>query len=179
VPELVRNGWNIYFHSLFRDRYDALRASVTTLEQRAAAGEITAEALVEHPDVKLFSALHEIINVKVPQDPQSKSYEQGNTLGKVGKGWRRVKGQGLPGRLRLFFRFDTSEKAIVFAWLNDENTQRKTGAKTDCYEVFGAMLKRKNPPSTFQELLVEVRKQETDAAALAAAQDLGQAQNQA
>lgn len=178
MPELVRNGWNIYFHNLFRVRFDALRASVITLEQRLATGEITTEELVGHPDVKLFEALNDIIKVKVPQDPLSASFEQGNTLGKIGKGWRRVKGQGLPNnRHRLFFRFDTTEKTIVFAWLNDETTLRKTGAKSDCYTVFAAMLGRKKPPNTFQELLAEVKKEEEDAAALAA-EALGQAQNQ-
>ena len=31
------------------------------------------------------------------------------------------------GRFRLFFRFDSASKVIIYAWVNDENTLRKVG----------------------------------------------------
>jgi len=35
------------------------------------------------------------------------------------------------GRFRLFFRYDGRARLIVFAWVNDEQTLRKCGAKSD------------------------------------------------
>ena len=40
----------------------------------------------------------------------------------------------------MFFKFFSADKSIFFAWLNDENTLRHDGAKTDCYAVFSDML---------------------------------------
>lgn len=160
MPVAVRNGWNIYFHDLFRERFDSFRARARALEARAAAGEITAEELLQHPDVKTFAALNELVNTRVPLNPGDPAFEQGKTLGKIGKGWRRVKGNGLPDRHRLYFRYDSASMAIVFAWLNDERTLRKAGASTDCYEVFQKMLGRGRPPAAFGDLLAEVQAQE-------------------
>jgi toxin YhaV len=50
------------------------------------------------------------------------------------------------GRYRLFFRYSTSAKAIVFAWVNDEETLRTYGRKTDAYAVFNGMLGKNRPP---------------------------------
>ena len=46
------------------------------------------------------------------------------------RGWRRVKGIGLPGRTRLFYKFSARRKVIVYAWLNDAKTLRKQGDAT-------------------------------------------------
>ena len=88
------------------------------------------------PKAKLLRRVLDIVLQEVPADPGSPRYEQGNTLGADARGWRRVK---FLGRLRLFFRFDTASKIIVYAWLNDENTLRKAGAATDPYTVFRAI----------------------------------------
>jgi toxin YhaV len=42
---------------------------------------------------------------------------------------------------------------IVYAWVNDENTLRKAGSKTDPCAVFRTMLDAGNPPGTMAELL--------------------------
>jgi len=42
---------------------------------------------------------------------------------------------------------------LVYAWVNDENTLRKAGSKTDPYAVFRKMLNAGNPPNTMAELL--------------------------
>jgi hypothetical protein len=56
-------------------------------------------------------------------------------------------------RYRLFFRFFSKEKVIVYAWVNDEATLRKAGSRSDPYAVFRALLKAGNPPGTMAELL--------------------------
>jgi toxin YhaV len=77
----------------------------------------------------------------------------GHTLGKTYAHWRRVK-KGLPARYRLFFRFGSQPiRIIVYAWLNDEFTLRKTGAKTDVYAAFRRMLSRGEVPTSLEELI--------------------------
>lgn len=49
-------------------------------------------------------------------------------------------------RFRLFLRFDTKAKVIIYAWVNDEDTKRTYGSKNDAYAVFRKMLDNGNPP---------------------------------
>jgi toxin YhaV len=58
-------------------------------------------------------------------------------------------------RFRLFFRFSSKEQVIVYAWMNDERTLRKAGAKTDPYRVFREMLEAGDPPTTIEALLAK------------------------
>ena len=76
-----------------------------------------------------------------------------HTLGRQNGNWRRIK-RGLPQRYRLFFMFaSTPLQVIIYAWLNDEDTLRKEGSRTDVYEVFKRMLERGEVPSTIDELI--------------------------
>jgi hypothetical protein len=43
--------------------------------------------------------------------------------------------------------------AVIYAWLNDEDTLRKEGSRTDVYDVFKRMLERGDVPSTINELI--------------------------
>jgi len=51
-------------------------------------------------------------------------------------------------------------KVIVYVCLNDEDTLRKTGAKTDVYHAFTRMLARGVVPASIQDLLEESSKGE-------------------
>jgi toxin YhaV len=54
----------------------------------------------------------------------------------------------------MFFMFASKPLAVViYAWLNDEDTLRKEGSRTDVYEVFKRMLERGDVPSTIDELI--------------------------
>jgi toxin YhaV len=53
----------------------------------------------------------------------------------------------------LFFRYSSSAKVIVFAWVNDETTLRTYGAKSDVYAVFRKMLDGGNPPDDWAALI--------------------------
>jgi toxin YhaV len=57
------------------------------------------------------------------------------------------------GRFRLFFRYQSKEKIIVLAWVNDGTTLRTRGSATDAYAVFRSMLEDGNPPNNWKELL--------------------------
>ncbi|MCF8091790.1 MAG: type II toxin-antitoxin system YhaV family toxin [Desulfotignum sp.] len=78
-------------------------------------------------NVKLFNALSELIFETIPANPNRKRYRQGNTMGPAYRHWRRAK---IGRRFRLFFRFDSRSKIIIFAWVNDERTLRASGSKT-------------------------------------------------
>lgn len=77
-------------------------------------------------------------------------YRQGNTLGPEYRHWFRAK---FLGRFRLFFRYDSRARLIVYAWVNDERGLRQSGGKNDPYEVFRRMLKSGNPPNDWAALV--------------------------
>jgi len=86
----------------------------------------------------------------VPLNPAAPQYLQGNTLGRAYRHWRRVK---IGRRFRLFFRYDLASEIIVYAWVNDSETLRSAGSKTDPYSVFSKMLSRGYPPDDWDELV--------------------------
>jgi len=132
----------------FRDPLLALAADVARLRERDPMGwSASARA-------KLLKRILEVILDEIPRDPGSSVFEQGNTLGADARGWRRAK---FLGRFRLFFRFDSRSRVIVYAWVNDENTLRKSGAASDPYAVFRAMLIAGNPPHDWGRLLEACR----------------------
>ncbi len=96
--------------------------------------------------------MHEV----VPRDPDHSDFRLGKTLGERFTGWRRVKRHGLPDRMRLFFKFSSSHKVIVFVWLNDADTLRKDGAASDPYAVFRRMREGGKPPDDFDALMKAV-----------------------
>ena len=102
------------------------------------------------PDAKLFAALANLILETVPGDPNSEDHRQGNTMGPAFRHWRRAK---IGRRFRLFFRFDSRTRIIIFAWVNDENALRSAGAKTNPYAVFQKVLKSGHPPDDWDALL--------------------------
>lgn len=100
---------------------------------------------------KLLSALQTLMFETIPADPARQEYRQGDTLGADRKHWFRAKFGGQ--RFRLFFRYESKAKIIVYAWVNDSDTKRTYGSKTDAYAVFRKMLARGNPPDGWDALL--------------------------
>lgn len=145
------HGWQIWFGELFDARWRALRENVRRLKAELEAGDFAA-----HPEVKRFAALVQIVHETVPRDPEHPDFRLGKTLGDRFTGWRRVKRHGLPDRMRLFFKFSSTHKVIVFVWLNDADTLRKDGATSDPYAVFRRMLEGGNPPDDFTDLMKAV-----------------------
>ena len=139
------NGWQLYAYPLFEQQLRALKENV---KQNSTRVENSRSRL------KLLRAMERVLYEVVPTDPSSPQFRQGNTLGKGNRQWFRAK---FLVRYRLFFRFSTQEKAIVYAWMNDEATLRKSGSKTDPYAVFETMLEAGDPPRTFDELLTRSR----------------------
>ena len=139
--------WSLLFHQCLIDQLDRLTAAA----DRAASPK-TAH---ENANVKLRAALARLILETIPNDPASDDFRQGNTLGADFRHWRRAR---IGRRFRLFFRYDSRTRVIIYAWVNDENTLRSSGSKKDPYAVFLKMLERGNPPDEWNALMRQSRK---------------------
>lgn len=142
---LAVNGWQLFAHPLFLDQLDKLAAAVERTRKKDPRG------WRKSANAKLLAALRQLVFETIPQDPTRAEYRQGGTLGDARKHWFRAKFGN--GRFRLFFRYSTSAKVIIFAWVNDETTLRTYGAKSDAYAVFRKMLDKGNPPDSWEALL--------------------------
>ncbi|MBB2805890.1 hypothetical protein XarbCFBP7604_09885 [Xanthomonas arboricola] len=140
------NGWALYAFDLFHERLEELVAAAEQIENDDPDG------FPSHPIVKLLVCVNKAIRNSVPSDPSHTDFRQGLTLGRGMSHWCRVK-RLLPQRYRLFFQYrSNAPKIIIYAWLNDEATLRKAGAKSDCYAVFRAMVSRGLIPNSFEDL---------------------------
>ena len=144
---MIINGWTIYFHPLFADQ----------LARVVAATERDRTKIPVHyrtgPNAKLLKAIWTVTLDRIPRDPADRRYRLGAALGERTKHWFRDKFGN--GRFRLFFRFDSRSKIILYIWMNDETTLRTYGSKSDAYAVFGSMLNDGNPPDDWKRLLAE------------------------
>jgi toxin YhaV len=139
----VRNGWSLYPYPAFGDAFESLSDAVEGLKKKQP------ESYEGHPKAKLLRRVRELILDEIPRDPNAAAYQLGNTLGRAYIHWRRAK---FLGRFRLFFRFSTAHKAIVYAWVNDEATLRKAGARIDPYAIFSKRLRDGDPPDDWDDL---------------------------
>jgi toxin YhaV len=141
---LTINGWTILAHPLFLDQLEKLTDAVEALKARKP------DEYQKNASTKLLAALNKLVFQTIPADPTASVYRQGFTLGEAHKHWLRAKFGN--GRFRLFFRYDSTAKIIIFAWVNDETTLRTYGAKSDAYKVFKGMLEDGNPPDDWAAL---------------------------
>ena len=140
------HGWRLYAFEPFAERLAALTEEVERLRARDPEG------YRRHPTTVLLASVYKAITETVPTNPDHPQFRVGHSLGPQYGHWRRVK-RGLPPRYRLFYRFGSKPvPIIVYAWLNDEATLRKSGAKTDVYAVFQRMLAHGEVPSDIEVL---------------------------
>lgn len=141
---MIANGWAIYAHPLFLEQLDALIAEVEARKHRDP------ETWRKKNATKRLAAILKLVSTDIPADPASPQFRQGDTLGSHRKHWFRAK---FFQQYRLFFRFDSSRKIIVLVWVNDEETLRAYGSRSDAYAVFKSMLDGGNPPDDFHAIL--------------------------
>lgn len=147
-PSIIINGWTIFAHPLFLDEIDYLLEKVEESKAKDPVNYIKKNA------TKRLAAIYKLAFELIPQDPSALAYRQGVTLGNSHKHWFRAK---FFQQYRLFFRFDSASKIIVYAWVNDEKNKRAYGSRTDAYRVFEKMLDNGHPPDSWEELLKEAR----------------------
>jgi len=145
---VVVNGWTLYPYPEFEYQIAKLEAQVGARKAKDPAGWASSA------DAKLFNAIEQLTQEIIPVDPGAKQYRQGETLGTGRKHWFRAKFGN--GRYRLFFQFNSAAKIIIYAWVNDAQTLRTYGSKTDAYAVFRSMLAKGNPPDRWEELMKAV-----------------------
>jgi toxin YhaV len=138
------HGWRLFVHPLFHAQLERL---VKRVEKLASSDP---DGYTSHPAVKMLATINHYILNAIPRDPNGPEFRLGNTLGLDNRHWFRAR---FHRRYRLFYRFSTAQKVIIYAWVNDEGTLRKSGSKTDPYVVFKAMLESGEPPNSFAELL--------------------------
>ena len=132
------NGWTIYAHPLFLDQLEVLIVEVEALRTKDLQGYVSKNSS------KRLAAITRLMLKDIPQDPSRKEYQQGSTLGAAHRHWRRAK---FFQQYRLFFRFHTRSRLIVLGWVNDTDTKRAYGSKTE--------LASGHPPDDWEELLQE------------------------
>ena len=144
-------GWRLFIHPVCQAQLEKLTARVAKLASQDPRGYSS------HRATKLLATINRYMREIIPRDPNSPEFRQGNTLGPQNRHWFRAK---FHGRYRLFYRFSTEQRFIIYTWVNDESSLRKSGSKTDPYALFKAMLEGGDPPNSFADLLrasVEVK----------------------
>ncbi|MDO9478875.1 MAG: type II toxin-antitoxin system YhaV family toxin [Pseudohongiella sp.] len=150
LEHLVIHGWTVFAHPLFLAQIEALARQVETLKQKDPAGYLKKNAS------KRLIAITKLAFDVIPQDPARPEYRQGGTLGDDHKHWFRAR---FFQQYRLFFRYHTPSKVIVFAWVNDEDTKRAYESSNDAYRIFHKMLESGNPPHEWDQLLAEAQRE--------------------
>ena len=141
---LIVNGWTLLFHQMMVGQI----ANLTEGYDRARRSD--PDAYRSNANVRVLASVAKLVLDVIPQNPGHADFRIGNTMGEAYRHWSRAKfGQ----RFRLFFRYDSATRIIVYAWVNDENSLRARGSKTDPYAVFKNMLARGNPPDGWDALL--------------------------
>ena len=151
------NGWVIFAHPLFLDQLESLVAAV---EAERGARPRRSGVREASANEKVLASIAHLAFDEIPQNPASRDYRQGKTLGAEYKDWSRAKFGA--SRFRLFFRFRSDVRIIVYAWVNDRDTLRTKGSRQDAYAVFRRMLEGGNPPDDWTALVAAVRTPATD-----------------
>lgn len=142
---IIVNGWTLYTHPLFLKQLEQLIKAVEKAKKK------NPKDYQQSANAKLLAAIRKLTFENIPVDPGRSEYRQGGTLGKTRKHWFRAKFSS--GRFRLLFRYSSSAKIIVYAWVNDQNALRTYGSKSDAYAVFKSMLDKDNPPDDWDALI--------------------------
>jgi toxin YhaV len=143
---LVINGGSIHAHPVFLDQLDGL------IEEVAARKARDPKTWQKKNCTKRLTAIFKLLTETIPADPGAPAFRQGDTLGEHRKHWFRAK---FFQQYRLFYRFESSAKVIVLAWVNDAQTLRAYGSRTDAYATFKGMLDGGTPPDTFDAPMKE------------------------
>lgn len=149
---LSAHGWQLFAHPSFLDQLETLTTAVDKARMKDP------KTYRKTANAKLLAAIDKLIFDQIPQDPTRSEYRQGSTLDEDRKHWFRAKFGG--GRFRLFFRFNAAAWIIVYAWVNDQDSLRAYGSKTDAYAVFRSMLDKGDPPDEWKALVDAARAEE-------------------
>src|ERR1035437_11045110 len=117
---MVAHVWRLFVHPLFEAQLERLADRVGKLASTDPDG------YVSHAATKMLATINHYVRDAIPRDPNGPEFRQGHTLGPYNRHWFRAK---FHERYRLFYRFSTEQKIIVYAWVIDEGSLRKSGSK--------------------------------------------------
>lgn len=149
APFPLAHGWTLAFHPCLLGQLERLVVAAEKEVERAGRSGANRPG----PNQKLLAHVFDLMFEAIPHDPNAPDYRLGHTLGRKHVHWRRGKTGG--GRYRLFFRFRSDARLIVFAWINDEQSLRTYGSASDAYRVFADRLARGTPPDDWDTLVAE------------------------
>ena len=130
---MQRHGWHLLFHDGLIEQLQKLTAAAQRAQTQDPHG------FQSNANVKLFNALAQLMLETVPSDHSRDEYRQGNTTGPAFRHWRRAK---LGRRFRLFFRFDSKTRIIIFmAMMAAKTYLAKRQARADL-TAFDAVMAR-------------------------------------
>jgi toxin YhaV len=115
VVGVLAHGYTLLPHPLIVEQLTRLT--------NAAAREAAPPA-APGPNRKLLAHVHDLIFDKIPQDPGAAQYRHGGTIPGGHRQWFR--GKTGNGRYRIFYRYDSVARVIVYAWINDADTMSAT-----------------------------------------------------
>ncbi|MEY4499813.1 MAG: hypothetical protein RL101_391 [Actinomycetota bacterium] len=144
----VSNDWVLLSDPWFDEQLDLLEIEVTRRRDKDPQQFMKSNA------AKRLRMIYLLTNDIVPIDPSAIQYRLGKTLRSEYRHWRRAK---FLQQFRLFFRYNSESKILLYSWFNDEESLRAYGSKTDAYEIFQKMLDRGNPPNTWVDLLDSIK----------------------
>jgi toxin YhaV len=142
------NAWRIFVHEALETQLVKLAGSVAWMH----VAQQTTHRNNRHK--KVLKSIKRAMYESVPADPGRIEHRLGHTIGRKHTAWFRVK---ILQQFRLFYRYDSKRKIIVYVWVNDEQSLRAYGSKTDAYALFKKMLDGGYPPGSFEELLKQSR----------------------
>ena len=130
---MQRHGWNLLFHEGLIEQLQKLQTAAQKAKPQDPQG------FESNANLKLFNALAQLMLETVSSDPSRDEYRQGNTMGPAFRHWRRAK---LGRRFRLFFRFDSKTRIIIFMAMMEAQTYlAKRQARADL-NAFDAVMAR-------------------------------------
>jgi toxin YhaV len=144
----VAHGWSLYAHPAFAAQFANLVAEAERARSKSPEGYRSSAT------ARRLAAVVRLVRDVIPGDPARPEYALGHTLGAEHSHWRRAK---FLQQYRLFFRFHSASRVIVFGWMNDDASKRAYGSRSDAYRVFAAGLRAGRPPDDWSQLLREAK----------------------
>ena len=141
--------WLLVGHLEFLGQLEKYREANRQAKQKIGADSIHSQ------HAQRLRALTLSVWTKVPSNPGNPEFRLGDSLGKEHTHWFRDK---FLQQFRVFFRYSTKSEIIAYGWVNDPDTLREYGSKTDAYQVFRKMLESGKVPNSWDELVAESKR---------------------
>ena len=141
--------WFLLGHYEFLTQLEKYREANREVKQKIGADSIHTK------QAQRLKALTLAVWTKIPSNPSNPEFRLGNALGKEHTHWFRDK---FLQQYRVFFRYSTKSQIIAYGWVNNDQTLRADGSKTDAYLVFKKMLESGRVPNDWDELIAESKR---------------------